>query len=80
MDRCTNVGLPYVHCDGNNWTGHRICRKQMEEHDILDIQQVEKMSRGTARQQHYAGYPERGVSYISTVTQAWAGNRVTIEE
>ena len=39
-----------------------------------------KISRGTARQQYYARYPQRGVSYASTVTQTGAGNRVTSEE
>ena len=51
----------------------------MEEQDILDVQLVQKISRGTARQQYYARYPERGVSYASTVTQTGACSRVTTE-
>ena len=52
----------------------------MEEQDILDMQLVQKISRRAARQQYFARYPERGVSYASTVTQTGAGNRVTTEE
>ena len=44
------------------------------------MQLVQKISRGTARQQYYARNPELGVSYASTVTQTGAGNRVTTEE
>ena len=51
----------------------------MEEQDILDMQLVQKISRGTARQQYYTSYPERGVSYASTVTQTGACSRVTTE-
>ena len=79
-ERCTNVGLRSVHCDGNHWTGHRSCHKQMEEQDILDMQLVQKISRGTARQQYYERYPERGASYASTVARTVAGTRVTTEE
>ena len=51
-----------------------VAAKKMEEQDILDMQLVQKISRGTARQQYYARYPERGVSYDSTVAQTGAGN------
>ena len=52
----------------------------MKEQDILDMQLVQKVSSGTARQQYYARYLEWGMSYASMVAQTGAGNRVTTEE
>ena len=72
--------LRCVNCEGNHWTGHCSCRKQMEEQEILDMQLKDKISRGMARQQYHARYSERGESYARKVTEARTGREVVTDE
>ena len=48
----------------------------MKEQEILDMQLKDKISRGMARQQYHARYPERGESYARKVTEARTGREV----
>ena len=75
-EECRNGILRCVNCEGNHSTEHCSCRKQMEEQEILDMQLKDKISRGMARQQHHARYPEREESYARKVTEVRTGREV----